>query len=204
VPPASESFTGSVDELIGFWEGEVQLQDLAGADRAAAIEKALLDEGMQSVSTALEEEGYVLNQEDAEVIQVNFDDPEQPELVIVSIPSEPGPGNSQATAIVALPEKGTPLSMGYITNIAVIDRDGSVVVHPSFFIRAVYWIDGQAIWWHYWWYDSQNHPNWYYSWWYWHWGYYWDHGYSWYPWYTWFYSWYYWRYWWYWSTWWAF
>jgi len=42
VPPASESFTGSVEALIGFWEGEVQLQDLAGDDRAAAIEEALL------------------------------------------------------------------------------------------------------------------------------------------------------------------
>jgi len=159
---------------------------------------------MKSVSAALEEEGYALDQEQAEVIQASFDDPEQPVLIIVSIPSEPGPGKSQGTAIIVLPEKGTPLSMAFITNIHTFDRQGRVIVHPSFFIRAAYWIDGRVIWWHYWWYDSQNHPNWYYSWWYWHWGYYWDHGYSWYPWYTWFYSWFYWRYWWYWSTWWVF
>ena len=159
---------------------------------------------MQSVSTALEDEGYDFNQDDAEVTRVNFDDPEQPEIVIVSIPSDPGPEDSQATTIIAIPETGDPISMGYITNIAVIDDDGSVVVHPSFFIHAVYWIDGQLIWWHYWWYDSHNHPNWYYSWWYWHWEYYWGHDYAWYPWYTWFYSWFYWHYWWYWSTWWVF
>ena len=203
-PPASESYVGSVDELIDFWSGTVHLEDLSGADRAAAIEEALDDEGMEAVSEALEQEGYDLDQEQAEAIGVSFDDPEQPELTIVSIPSEPGPEGNKATAIVAIPESGNPLPVGYITNIAVIGGQGSPVVHPAFFIRAVCWVDGRLIWWHYWWYDSHNHPNWYYSWWYWHWGYYWEHDYLWYPWYTWFYSWFYWHYWWYWSTWWPF
>jgi hypothetical protein len=203
-PPASESYAGSLDELINFWQGEGHLEDLAGADRSAAIEEALLDEGMQSVSDALEAEGYTLNPEQAEVIRATFDDPEQPEVIIVSIPSPANPENSKATAIIAFPGEGAPLVMGYITNIGVIASDGSVVVQPSFFVRALHWVDGQLVWWQYWWYDSSNHPNWYYSWWYWHWWYYWDYGYSWYPWHTWFYSWFYWDYWWYWSTWWAF
>ncbi len=204
VPPASEIYASSLDDLIGFWEGKVRLADLTGAGRTAAIEEALRHEGTKAVSTALEEEGYTLNQEKAKVIRVNFDDPEQPEVTIVSIPSNPGPGGSKAAIVVAMPTAGEPIYMGYMTNIGVVSGSGSVIVYPSFFIRTAYWIDGRIIWWQYWWYDSYNHPNWYYSWWYWHWEYYWDHDYPWYPWYTWYYSWFYWHSWWYWSTWWDF
>jgi hypothetical protein len=71
---------------------------------------------------------------------------------------------------------------------------------PYFYITTLRWI-GRPIYWHYWWFNSHHHPNWYYSHYYWYFKYYvwydWDQPF----WWWWAYGWYYWRYWYYWSTW---
>jgi hypothetical protein len=55
--------------------------------------------------------------------------------------------------------------------------------------------------WHYWWYNSHHHPNWYYAHYFWYWRYWgWYIHDAWPFWYNWAYGWYYWRYWYYWST----
>lgn len=80
---------------------------------------------------------------------------------------------------------------------------------PYFYITTLRWvgpcIGGQIIYWHYWWFDSHHHPNWYYShyFWYWqHWSWYWyPVDWPWPYWYHWVYGWYYWKYWYFWSTW---
>jgi len=201
-PGEGEGFVGSLWELIDFWEGKVQLEDLVGPEGDALIEEALgVIEGTPEILEVIETEIIELDLAGAAPILADTPDGM---VAIVSIPAIPEVEDSKAEIIVALPEIGTPLVMGFITNINVIDTYGRVVVHPAFLIRAWWWIDGRIIWWHYWWYDSHNHPNWYYSWWYWYYRYYEYYDYRWYGWYTWFYSWYYWRYWWYWSTWWAF
>jgi hypothetical protein len=200
-PGRGEGYVGSLFELIDYWEDEVHLEDLVGPEKHAVVEEALALEGAMELYDILADEGYELNPAEAEVTLAEIP---ASVVTIVYIPSLPGPEDTKAALIVALPGIGIPIYMAYTTSIDVIGRYGSVVVHPSFFIRAYYWVDGRIFWWHYWWYDSHNHPNWYYSWWYWHWWYYWDHDYPWYPWYTWYYSWFYWDYWWYWSTWWAF
>jgi len=204
LPPATvgPGFADSLWELIDFWEGEVQLEGLVGAERDAAIEKALgVIEGAPEVLDVIDTEIIEMDLAGAEPILANTPDGL---VTIVPIPAIPVAEENKAAIIVALPEGGQPLIMGYITNIFIIDPRGRVVVHPAFLIRAWWWVDGRIIWWHYWWYDSHNHPNWYYSWWYWYYRYFEYYDYPWYPWYTWFYSWFYWHYWWYWSTWWPY
>jgi hypothetical protein len=73
---------------------------------------------------------------------------------------------------------------------------------PVYYVTIWRWM-GPGWWvpWHYWWYDSHNHPNWYYSYYNWWWWYYRWWGYTWRPWYNWYYTWWYWRYFYYWSTW---
>jgi len=201
-PGEGEGFVGSLWELIDYWEGKVQLEDLTGTEGDELIEEALdVIYGTPEILEVIETEIIELDLVAAAPILADTPDGM---VAIVSIPAIPEVEDSKAEIIVVLPESGPPLVMGFITNINVIDVHGAVVVHPAFLIRAWWWIDGRIIWWHYWWYDSHNHPNWYYSWWYWHYRYYEYYDYRWYGWYTWFYSWYYWRYWCYWSTWWAF
>jgi hypothetical protein len=201
-PGAGPGFVDSLWELIDYWEGQVELEDLAGTAKDAAIEEALgIMEGAPEVLELIETELIELDLAGAAPILAHTPDGM---VTIVSIPAIPVAEDSKAYIIVALPEIGEPIITGYITNIHMIDSHGRVIVHDAFLIRAWWWVPGHIIWWHYWWYDSHNHPNWYYSWWYWNYRYYEYYGYAWYPWYTWYYSWFYWRYWWYWSTWWDF
>ena len=79
---------------------------------------------------------------------------------------------------------------------------------PYFYITTLRWVGpcdvGRITYWHYWWFNSHHHPNWYYShyFWYWqHWSWYWSVDWPWPYWYHWVYGWYYWNYWYYWSTW---
>ncbi len=199
---AGPGFVDSLWELVDYWEGEVQLVDLVGTERDAAIEEALgVIESAPEIGEVIDTEIVEMNLVGIEPIRAHTPDGV---ITIVPIPVIAKDEDSKAAIIVALPETGEPMVAGYITNINVIGNQGRVVVYPSFFIRSWWWIGGRIIWWNYWWYDSSNHPNWYYSWWYWHYRYYEYYGYRWYPWYTWYYSWFYWRYWWYWSTWWDF
>ena len=201
-PKAGEGFVDSLWELIDYWEGEVLLEDLTGTEADAVVEEALdVIYGTPEIIEVIETEIIELDLAGAQPILADTPDGL---VAIVSIPAIPELEDGKAEIIVALPDSGPPLVMGFITNINVVDVHGMVIVHPSFIIRAWWWIGGRIVWWNYWWYDSHNHPNWYYSWWYWYYRYYEYYDYRWYGWYTWYYSWFYWRYWWYWSTWWAF
>ncbi len=202
---AGPGFVSSLWELIDYWEGQVQLQDLVGPEGDIYIQRALgvLEEAPE-LQELIEIEIVALNLTSVEPVAALT--PDGLVVVIVQIPAIPVAEDSKAAITVVLPEDGSAplLVMGYITNILMIDQYGAVVVQPSFLIRSWWWIDGRIVWWHYWWYDSSNHPNWYYSWWYWYYRYYEYYGYGWYEWYTWYYSWFYWYNWYYWSTWWAF
>jgi hypothetical protein len=202
-PGEGEGFVDSLWELNDFWEGNVQLHDLVGPEGDALIEEALdVIYGTPEILEVIETEIIEMDLAGAEAILADTPDGV---VAIVSIPAIPETEDSKANIIVAIPEDGTePIVMGWITNIAMIDKYGRVAVYDAFLIRAWWWIDGRIVWWHYWWYDSHNHPNWYYSWWYWNYRYYEYYDYRWYGWYTWFYSWFYWHDWYYWSTWWAF
>ena len=197
-----EGWVDSLWGLIDYWEGEVMLQDLVGSERDYYIDQATdLIYGVPEIIDVIETEIVELDLVSVQPIYALTPDGG---VAIVPIVAVPQAQDSKASVVVVIPEDGTePLVMGCITNIAVY-KQGSIVVHPAFLIRAWWWIGGRIIWWNYWWYDSHNHPNWYYSWWYWYYRYFEYYGYYWYGWYTWYYSWWYWHYWWYWSTWWAF
>lgn len=110
-------------------------------------------------------------------------------------------------------DSGNPLVSMMYTNVGMPGVTGG---DPTISDIPVYvWSNGMPVyyvtvwrwfgpgWWvpyHYWWYNSHNHPNWYYScynywWWYYRW-----YGHPWYKWYNWYYTWWYWRYFYYWST----
>lgn len=81
--------------------------------------------------------------------------------------------------------------------------DPPIVVNdlPYFYVTTLHVAAGRIVYWHYWWYDSNNHPNWYYAYYLHYWDYYLSYGYDWSWWYHWVYGWYYWRFWYYWSAW---
>jgi hypothetical protein len=72
---------------------------------------------------------------------------------------------------------------------------------PYFYITTLHVVDGHIRYWHYWWYQANNHPNWYYAYYLHYWDYYIQGGFDWPWWYHWAYGWYYWRFWNYWSAW---
>ena len=196
-----EGWVDSLWELNDYWEGQVHLEDLVGSQRDYYIEQATgLIYGIPEVADTIETEIIQLDLVSADVFGAQTPGGD---IVVVSIPGYAG--DDRAAITVAMPQDGgEPLIMGFISNIFMLDYTGRVVVYPAFLIRGWWWIDGHIVWWNYWWYDSHNHPNWYYSWWYWYYRYFEYYGHYWYGWYTWYYSWFYWDYWWYWSTWWAF
>jgi hypothetical protein len=71
---------------------------------------------------------------------------------------------------------------------------------PYFYITTLQIVNGRVVFWHYWWFDSHHHPNWYYSAFFHYWGYYAHAGVDWPWWHHWAYGWYYWRFWYFWST----
>ena len=81
--------------------------------------------------------------------------------------------------------------------------DPAIIVNgmPYFYITTLHIVSGRIVYWHYWWYNSNNHPNWYYAYYRYYWSYYYYAGFGWPWWYHWGYGWTYWRFWYYWSTW---
>jgi hypothetical protein len=71
---------------------------------------------------------------------------------------------------------------------------------PYFYITTLQIVKGRIVFWHYWWFDSHHHPNWYYSAFFHYWGYYAHVDWPWPWWHHWGYGWYYWRFWYFWST----
>jgi len=103
-------------------------------------------------------------------------------------------------------DDGTGFFQAHKTNIdpaLAAGSDPPVIVNgvPYFYITTLHVVAGRIVYWHYWWYDTQHHPNWYYAYYLHYWDYYVRHGYTWSWWYHWTYGWYYWRFWYYWSSW---
>jgi len=136
-PGEGEGFVDSLWELIDFWEGKVQLEDLVGPERDALIEEALdVIYGTPEILEVIETEIIEMDLAGAKPILADTPDGK---IAIVSIPAIPETEDSKAEIIVALPESGPPLVMGFITNIDVIDIHGRVVVYDAFLIRA-WWL----------------------------------------------------------------
>jgi hypothetical protein len=71
---------------------------------------------------------------------------------------------------------------------------------PYFFVTTLQVVGGRVVYWRYWWFNSDSHPNWYYARYKHYWDYYVQGDHLWPWWYDWSYGWYYWRFWYFWST----
>jgi hypothetical protein len=131
--------------------------------------------------------------------------------LVPSVRSGSAPGSPSAEGLVAyltamVADDGSSFFQAHHTNLdpgLAEVPDPALIVNgvPYFYITTLQVVSDRLVHWHYWWYDSHHHPDWYYS----LYRHYWDYtdlrGYSWPGWYHWVYGWYYWRFWYYWSTW---
>jgi hypothetical protein len=123
-------------------------------------------------------------------------------------PPVPSPYGTVAYLVAMVAEDGTSFFQAHHTN---LDPNLAEVPDPViwvngmqyFYVTTLHWmgpVDGAIMPWHYWWYNSNHHPNWYYSYYRFYYGYYVDWSYPWPGWYHWAYGWTYWRFWYYWSS----
>jgi hypothetical protein len=118
----------------------------------------------------------------------------------------PSPEGLSAYLVAMVASNGTSFFQAHHTNLdprLAEVPDLAIVVNgmPYFYITTLQVVHGRIVYWHYWWYDSDNHPNWYYAYYRYYWSYYYHAGFGWPWWYHWGYGWTYWRFWYYWSTW---
>jgi hypothetical protein len=123
-----------------------------------------------------------------------------------AIQTLPPRGELSAYLVAMVADDGTSFFQAHHTNVdpklaEVPDPPIAVNGMPYFYITTLQVINGQIVYWHYWWYDSNNHPNWYFACYQHYWDYYYGYGYVWPWWHYWAYGWTYWRFWYYWSTW---
>jgi len=120
-----------------------------------------------------------------------------------------GPNGTRAFIAAAIMYDGTNLVMGATTNLLPPEQvpgvDPYIIVNamPYIYIDWYWWrcvYPKYIVHWRYWWYNSHNHPNWF-------WGCYWwwriyvrYYCVNWYPWWWWWWHWIYWRHWYWWST----
>ncbi len=192
------------------YEVSIEELEIGDPERDIVLETLLTTEACTDLLTEMAGKGFV------------FDLIVEPEVMVITIMGESGPPTLVQAMTVSttadelsgaltcmLGDDGYGLFQAHHTNLdphlaAVPDPPIIVNDMPYFYITTLRWIEDRIIRWHYWWYDSHHHPNWYYSHYYWYWKYY-----MWYlgpivdppVWYWWAYGWYYWRYWYYWSTW---
>lgn len=119
---------------------------------------------------------------------------------------QPPAANSTVYFVGMVADDGTGFFQAHKTNLdpaLAALPDAPVVVNgsPYLYITTLHVTAGRIAYWHYWWYDANHHPNWYYAYYLHYWDYYLYHGYAWSWWYHWVYGWYYWRFWYYWSAW---
>ena len=117
----------------------------------------------------------------------------------------PPPEELSAYLVAMVADDGTTLFQAHHTNLdprLAEVPDPPIIVNgmPYFYITTLQIVYGRIVVWHYWWFDSHHHPNWYYSCFRHYWDYYAfvDHAWPW--WQHWAYGWYYWRFWYFWST----
>jgi hypothetical protein len=115
------------------------------------------------------------------------------------------PENLSSYLVAMVADDGTSLFQAHHTNLdprLAESLDTPIVVNgmPYFYITTLQVIHGRIVYWHYWWFDSSHHPNWYYAYYRTYWTYFYQVGIPWPGWHQWAYGWTYWRFWYYWST----
>lgn len=189
----------SLSDLLNADRDQVQLHDLDDPEREKAVRTAVATKDFVLLREQLAREKFELDMGSAKVVEARFSRMAL-SIVIVSVPGRGPADDVQANVTVATASDGTSLVVGHITNLGTafeVRQTG----YPVFYVR--WWIplQGRLVYWRYWWYDSHNHPNWFYSCYYWYWRYWWYYRGPWPYWYTWFWGWYYGSHWYYWSTW---
>jgi hypothetical protein len=185
------------------------LIDLEGAERDAELGPIMVGvEGFSDISDVLQGKGYVFDNASAKISFVLGVVPGR----FLSWWSDMGPNGTRALIIAALMDDGTDMVVGAITNLLppelVPEVDPYIIVNamPYLFIRWYWWVWAPVArihTWHYWWYDSHSHPNWFWGV-YWWWRtdveYYWLRGAPYVAWWWMYWHWTYWRHWYWWST----
>ncbi len=189
----------SLSALINADRERVQLYDLSGAQRDAAIKRTLASKDFRLLREQFAKEKFELDPAATTVTEAHYLGSAL-RITIVSVPGRGTTDDTTANVTVVTASDGTSLAVGHITNVGTtfeVHQTG----YPVFYVR--WWIPkhGRLIYWRYWWYDSHNHPNWFYSSYYWYYRYWWYYRNPWPYWYNWFWGWYYGYHWHYWSTW---
>jgi len=192
------------------YDRRVQVTLLEGTEREAVITALWARPETTQLAMAMVEKGfpfdpaYALAHGEAMLILIETDQ-ETVELEGMTVSMISGERTGAVTAI-APPQGGEGFFQAHHTNLdpnLAEVPDPPIIVNgmPYFYVTTLRWINGQIIIWRYWWYDSHNHPNWYYAHYFWYWKYHWWWvGEPWPYWYWWVHGWYYWKYWYYWST----
>lgn len=167
-------------------------------------------EGFSNISDFLQGKGYHFENASAQISWAGGVSPGW----LLSWWSDIGPNGTRALIVAASMLDGTNMTMGAITNL--LPPELAPGVDPYIIVNAMPYVYVSWYWWvwapvakihswHYWWYDSHSHPNWF-------WGVYWwwrtDVDYYWLaplgrvysPWWWMFWHWTYWRHWYWWST----
>ena len=115
------------------------------------------------------------------------------------------PENLSAYLVAMVADDGTAFFQAHHTNLdprLAEGLDAPILVNgmPYFYISTLQVIHGRIVYWHYWWFDSHHHPNWYYAYYRTYWTHFYQIGIPWPGWHQWAYGWTYWRFWYYWST----
>ncbi len=118
---------------------------------------------------------------------------------------ELAPEQLSAYLVAMVADDGTSFFQAHHTNLdprLSEAPDAPIVVNgmPYFYITTLQVIDGRIVHWHYWWFDSHHHPNWFYACYRTYWTHFYQVGILWPWWHQWAYGWTYWRFWYYWST----
>jgi hypothetical protein len=201
--------------------GEASLEDLNLTDprRVDFISTLIETSDYGNISHALEQKDFTFNTDRATVsyvkISINITGTVRVyQGTVMSMWSTNTGSNGTRAFIAAAMIGGKTLCVGAVTNLLPPNQipgvDPYIIVNamPYLYISLYWWVWSPVAaihTWYYWWYDSHNHPNWY-------WGVYWwwrtdvDHYWIvpgrgvWLPWWWWFWHWLYWKHWYWWST----
>jgi hypothetical protein len=189
---------------------DVRITTLTGSDAAMARDMLMGRPETVELMAAMASKGFVFDPLSAEVMRIETESvyPDgtvaSVEITAMTMTTIQNELSAALTAMVDSNQVG--FFQAHHTNLdpqLAEVPDPPIIVNgmPYFYITTLRWINGRIIPWHYWWFNSHHHPNWYYSHYYWYWRYYWWYRVDWPYWYWWGYGWYYWRYWYFWSTW---
>lgn len=185
----------------------VMIEDLQEPERSAVLNTLVARPETVALTAEMEQKGFIFDPATAEVMRIMIyaSDGTPTEVLAMTMSTIANELTGAITAMVPNPDDGTGFFQAHHTNLdpnLASVPDPPIVVNgmPYFYITSLRWINGRIMVWHYWWFDSHHHPNWYYSHYYWYWQYGWWYGWYWPYWYWWVHGWYYWHYWYYWST----